>query len=147
MSNLLGANSRNDLGNMRIEMQPARAHFLPVMKFILSTHNITLTEAIEAHVLDQIDKLEHIDRWLVDARVSLERVHSAKDPSGMFKCGIRLGVRGKDLFAEDRESDLYAAIDLTVKKLQQQLRHRHSKVKAKKHKTAARLKEERRTKT
>jgi len=43
------------------------------MKFILATHNVTLTDAIEQHVLQQIDKLEHIDRWLIDARVTLER--------------------------------------------------------------------------
>lgn len=115
------------------------------MKFILSTHNITLTDAIEQHVLQQIEKLEHIDRWLIDARVTLEKDHVAKSPEKQYKCGIRIGVRGNDLFAEDRESDLYAAVDLTVKKLQAQLRSRHSKNKATKHKQAARLKETRRT--
>jgi ribosomal subunit interface protein len=114
------------------------------MKFILTTHNITLTEAIEQHVLQLIDKLEHIDRWLIDARVTLEKNHAAHSPEKQFKCGIRIGVRGNDLFAEDRESDLYAAVDLAVKKLQQQLRARHSKHKAKKHKQASRLKEGRR---
>lgn len=111
------------------------------MKFILTTHNITLTDAIEQHVLQQIEKLEHIDRWLIDARVTLDKDHSAHSPEKQFKCGIRIGVRGNDLFAEDRESDLYAAIDLAVKKLQQQLRARHSKKKATKHKQAARIKE------
>lgn len=114
------------------------------MKFILVTHNVTLTDAIEQHVLQQIDKLEHIDRWLIDARVTLERDHVAHSPEKQYKCGIRIGVRGNDLFAEDRESDLYAAIDLSVKKLQAQLRARHSKVKAKTHKQATRLKERRR---
>ncbi len=117
------------------------------MKFILSTHNITLTEAIEQHILHQIDKLEHIDRWLIDARVTLEKDHVAHSPEKQFKCGIRVGIRGNDLFAEDRESDLYAAIDLAVKKLQQQLRARHSKTKATKHKQAARLKESARAKS
>jgi len=112
------------------------------MKFILATHNVTLTDAIEQHVLQQIDKLEHIDRWLIDARVTLERDHVAHSPEKQYKCGIRIGVSGNDLFAEDRESDLYAAIDLAVKKLQAQLRARHSK--AKTHKQAARLKERRR---
>ena len=32
------------------------------MKFILATHNVTLTDAIEQHVLQQIDKLEQ--EWL-----------------------------------------------------------------------------------
>ena len=42
------------------------------MKFILMTHNVTLTKAIEDHVLIRIEKLEHFDRWAVDARVTLE---------------------------------------------------------------------------
>lgn len=112
-----------------------------VMKFILTTHNVTLTEAIEQHVLMRIDKLEHIDRWLVDARVGLEKDHTGKSPAKTYKCSIRLGIRGKDLYAEDREADLYAAIDLAVKKIEQQLRQKHSRAKAKKKSVAARIKE------
>ena len=51
----------------------------------------------------------------------------------------------KCFYAEDKESDLYAAIDLVTKKVEQQLRQKHSKAKAKTHKVAARLKEKRRT--
>ena len=115
------------------------------MKLILSTHNVTLTEAIEQHILAKLEKLEHIDRWLLDARVTLEKDHTAHSPEAQFKCGIRVGIRGNDLYAEDRESDLYAAIDLTIKKLEGQIRRKHSKSKARTHKTAARSKEARRT--
>jgi ribosomal subunit interface protein len=124
----------------------ARAHeVLPDMKFILTTHNVTLTEAIEQHVLMRLEKLEHIDRWLIDARVCLERDHTGKSPDKTFKCSVRLGIRGRDLYAEDREADLYAAIDLAVKKLEQQLRQKHSRAKAKKKSVAARLKEKHRS--
>ena len=115
------------------------------MKFILTTHNVTLTEAIEQHILDCLDKLEHIDRWLIDARVCLEKDHTPKAPDKTFKCSIRLGVRGRDLYAEDRESDLYAAVDLSVKKIEQQLRQKHSRAKAKKKSVAAKLKEKHRS--
>ena len=111
------------------------------MKFILTTHNVTLTDAIEQHVLSKLEKLEHIDRWLLDARVCLEKDHTPRTPSKTFKCSIRLGIRGNDLFAEDKEADLYAAIDTVTRKLEQQIRHKHSKSKATKHKVAARLKE------
>ena len=57
---------------------------------------------------------------------------------------MRLGVRGPDLFAKDIESDLYAAIDAVTKKIEQQIRKRHSKPKASKHKDAAKLKHARR---
>lgn len=109
------------------------------MKFILSTHNVTLTKAIEDHILGRIDKLEHLDRWAIDARITLEHDHT-KVPDKQFKCSLRLGVRGPDLFAEDVESDLYAAIDKVTKKIEQQIRKRHSKVKARTHAVGSRSK-------
>lgn len=106
------------------------------MKLILSTHNITLTKAIEDHILSRIDKLEHLDRFAINARVTLEH-DTTKATERQFKCSVRLSVKGPDLFAEDAETDLYAAIDLVTKKIQQQIRKRHSKHKARKHTDAA----------
>ncbi len=65
-----------------------------------------------------------VSRWSIIISKALER---------QFSCSIRLAVPGPDLFAEDRESDLYAAIDLVAKKIEQQLRKRHNKYKARKH--------------
>lgn len=109
------------------------------MKLILSTHNVTLTKAIEDHILARLDKLEHFDRWAIDARVTLEHDHTRVTEKA-FSCSMRLSVRGPDLFAEDRESDLYAAIDKVTKKIEQQIRKRHNKKKARKHKGGARNK-------
>ncbi len=106
------------------------------MKLILSAHNITLTKAIEDHILDKLEKLESLDRYALDARVTIEH-DTAKDIPKKFKCSVRLTVPGPDLYAEDREDDLYAAIDLVVKKIQQQIRKRHSKFKARNHSEAA----------
>lgn len=110
------------------------------MKLILSTHNVTLTKAIEDHVLARLNKLDHLDRRAVDARVTLEHDHT-RAVEKQFTCSIRLAVRGPDLFAEDRESDLYAAIDVVTKKIEQQIRTRHNKKKARHHKQAARTKQ------
>jgi putative sigma-54 modulation protein len=109
------------------------------MKLILSTHNLTLTKAIEDHILAKLDQLEHFNRWAVDARVTLEH-DKTRAPQKAFCCSLRLCVRGPDLFAEDRESDLYAAIDKVAKKIEQQIRKRHNKNKALKHKGGARSK-------
>ena len=112
------------------------------MKFILSTHNVTLTKAIEDHILSRIEKLEHMDRYVTSARVTLEH-DNKKAPEKQFICSMRLCVPGPDLFAEDAEADLYPAIDLVVKKLEQQLRKRHNKYKARNHTLGARSKEKR----
>src|SRR5262245_14555281 len=112
------------------------------MKLILSTHNVTLTRAIEEHVLSKLDKMERYDHRAIDARVTLEHDHT-RAPERRFCCSIRLAGRGPDLFAEDNESDLYAAIDIVSKKVEQQNRKRQSKHKARKHKAAARSKRSR----
>ena len=106
------------------------------MKLILSTHNVTLTKAIEEHVMTRIDKLDHLDRFAINARVTLEH-DNTKAVDRQFSCSMRLMVPGPDLFAEDSESDLYAAIDLVTKKIEQQIRKRHSKYKSRNHSEAS----------
>jgi putative sigma-54 modulation protein len=115
------------------------------MNLILSTHDVTLTKAIEDHLISRINKLEHLDRFAINARVTLEH-DQTKAPERQFSCSMRLSLPGPDLFAEDVESDLYAAIDLVAKKIEQQIRKRHNKFKARKHKQAARGKRSRQDK-
>lgn len=133
----------SDTNGETVSLDFVRAgHHASDMKFILTTHNVTLTKAIEDHVLSRIDKLEHFDRWAVDARVILEH-DKTKAVERHFKCAIRLGVRGPDLYAEDHDGDLYAAIDKVSKKIEQQIRKRHNKNKARKHTEAAAIKRRR----
>lgn len=106
------------------------------MKLVLSSHNLKLSKAIEDHIISKIDKLEHLDRFAIDARVTIEHDHT-RVPERQFSCSVRLSVPGPDFFAEDAESDLYAAIDLVMKKIEQQIRKRQSKIKARHHSEAA----------
>lgn len=112
------------------------------MKLILTTHNLTLTESIEDHIRAKLEKVEHLDQHLIEARVTIEHdaVAHGQDEK-KFKCNMRIVVRGPDFFAEDSEDDLYKAIDLVTKKIEQQIRTRHNKEKAKAHSEAAREKE------
>jgi putative sigma-54 modulation protein len=110
------------------------------MNLILSTHNLTLTDAIEQHIRARIEKLDHLDPRAINARVTIEQDHT-KVPERQFKCSMRLAEPGPDLFAEDSETDLYAAIDLVCKKLEQQIRKRRGKFKARNHGEAAKGKQ------
>jgi len=115
------------------------------MNMILSTHDVTLTKAIEDHIVNRITKLEHLDRFATSTRVTLEH-DKTKAPERQFSCSMRVSLPGPDLFAEDVESDLYAAIDIVSKKIEQQIRKRHSKFKARNHTQAARGKRSRQDK-
>jgi putative sigma-54 modulation protein len=106
------------------------------MKLVLSSHNVTLTKAIEDHILEKLQKLEHFDRYATAARVTVEH-DTSKATDRQFKASVRLEMPGPDLYAEDWETDLYAAIDLSMKKVEQQIRKRHSKYKARNHTEAA----------
>jgi putative sigma-54 modulation protein len=112
------------------------------MNLILSTHNVRLTRAIEDHIISRINKLEHLDRFATAARVTIEH-DQAKAPERAFSCAMRIALPGPDLFAEDVESDLYAAMDLVAKKIEQQIRKRHNKFKARNVKVASRGKRSR----
>jgi putative sigma-54 modulation protein len=112
------------------------------MNLILSTHNLTLTKAIEDHLMTRINKLDHLNQYATNVRVTLEH-DQTKAADRQFACAMRIALPGPDLFAEDVESDLYAAIDVVAKKIEQQLRKRHNKRKARKHKVAARTKRRR----
>jgi putative sigma-54 modulation protein len=109
------------------------------MKLILTSHNVTLTDAIESHIVARIEQLSHLDPRAIDARVVIEHDH-AKVPERQFKCSIRITEPGPDLFAEDAETDLYAAIDLVAKKIEAQMRKRHNKFKARNHTEASKMK-------
>lgn len=97
------------------------------MKVIITLHNLKATEAIEAHVKKQLGKLDRLIPNILSARVNLEN-----DTSKMHvpcKCLVRLEIPGNDLIAEDWQTDMYTAIDNVAKKLAQQARKKHSKLK------------------
>ena len=112
------------------------------MKLILDSHNVELTEAIKDHVSGCVHKFEHMNQRALEARVNLERDHVGL-PGNKYKCTMHLYFKGTDMFAEDHESDLYAAIDLVTKKVQQQLRKRHGKTITRHHAGAAKAKQTR----
>jgi len=106
------------------------------MNVILSTHNVTLTKAIDDHLASRIKKLEHLNSFATSIRVVLEH-DQTKAVERQFSCSMRMSLPGPDLFAEDVEADLYAAIDLVSKKIEQQLRKRQKKFKARQHKVGS----------
>jgi putative sigma-54 modulation protein len=119
-----------------------RKRHCTAMKLILTAHNLKVTDGIEQHLIDKIEKLDHFDSRALDARVILE--HDTDKPTERrFKCSVRLAVPGPDLYAVDYEEDLYSAIDLVVKKIEQQIRKRQNKYKARKHKLGAKSKTKR----
>jgi len=96
------------------------------MQIHLSPRNIALTGAIHSFVADKITHLEGHGEDLLAAHVVLLHDTSKKKP---FVVKVHLALPGPDIYAEDAEADLYAAIDKVVAKLSSQLRKHKTRTK------------------
>jgi putative sigma-54 modulation protein len=97
------------------------------MNLNVSGHHLDVTPAIRTYVSGKLDRItRHFDH-VIDAHVilSVEKL--------MQKAEVTLHVRGKDIHAECSDSDLYAAIDLLVDKLDRQVIKHKDKTQAKPH--------------
>jgi putative sigma-54 modulation protein len=103
------------------------------MQIHMSPRHLVLTGAINSYVVNKLAHLDSQNEHIMAAHVVLMHDESKKKSHYVVK--VHLAVPGPDIFAEDREVDLYAAIDLVMNKLAQQLRKRKTRlVTGKKHK-------------
>jgi putative sigma-54 modulation protein len=106
------------------------------MQIHLSPRHLTLTGAIHSYVANKLSHFDHQTDRIIGAHVVL--MHDESKTKSSYVVKVHLAMPGKDIHAEDRENDLYAAIDLVMNKLGQQLRKRKTKlVTGKKHKLQA----------
>jgi putative sigma-54 modulation protein len=85
------------------------------MNLSISGHHLEVTPALREYVTAKLDRVRrHFDQVIdVNVFLSVEKLRQ--------KAEISLHVRGKDLFAEAVDDDLYAAIDALVDKLDRQV--------------------------
>ena len=85
------------------------------MNLHITGHHLEVTPALRDYVTGKLDKVtRHFDH-VIDVSVTLS-VEKLKQ-----KAEVTLHVRGKDIFVESDDSDLYAAIDALVDKLDRQV--------------------------
>lgn len=97
------------------------------MNLNVSGHHLDVTPAIRTYVSGKLDRVtRHFDH-VIDAHVilSVDKL--------LRKAEVTLHVRGKDIHAECTNTDLYAAIDLLVDKLDRQVLKYKDKAFAKPH--------------
>ena len=85
------------------------------MNLSISGHHLEVTPALRDYVTAKLERIRrHFDQ-VIDANVVLS-VDKLRQ-----KAEIALHVRGKDLYAEAIDADLYAAIDALFDKLDRQV--------------------------
>jgi putative sigma-54 modulation protein len=94
------------------------------MNLKISGHHLELTPALREYVITKLDRvLRHFDQ-VIDGSVVLS-VDNHREKEKRQKAEINLHLKGKDIFIESCDADMYAAIDLMVDKLDRQvIRHK-----------------------
>jgi putative sigma-54 modulation protein len=85
------------------------------MNLNITGHHIEVTPAIREYVTGKLDRvLRHFDQVTSSHVIlSVEKLQQ--------KAEVTLHVKGKDIFADAIDNDLYAAIDLVADKLDRQV--------------------------
>ncbi|SAL13512.1 ribosome hibernation-promoting factor, HPF/YfiA family [Caballeronia humi] len=90
------------------------------MNLKISGHHLELTPALREYVITKLDRvLRHFDQ-VIDGNVVLS-VDNHREKDKRQKVEINLHLKGKDIFIESCDVDMYAAIDLMVDKLDRQV--------------------------
>jgi putative sigma-54 modulation protein len=94
------------------------------MNLTISGHHLEVTPALRSYVTEKLDRItRHFDQ-LVDVKVLLS-IENQKEKERRQRAECNIRVKGSDLFAESAHSDLYAAVDELVDKLDRQVvRHK-----------------------
>ena len=85
------------------------------MNLNITGHHVEVTPAIREYITAKLDRvIRHFDNVTsISVIISVEKLKQ--------KAEVTLHVRGKDLFVESDDSDLYAAIDSMADKLDRQV--------------------------
>jgi len=94
------------------------------MNLTISGHHLEVTPALRDYVTSKLERItRHFDQ-VVDIKVLLS-VENQKEKEKRQRAECTVHVKGSDLFAESAHSDLYAAVDELVDKLDRQVvRHK-----------------------
>lgn len=98
-----------------------------ILSFKLKTMNISikgthheLTESMKDYATDKIGNLGKYLNGVIETKVELERARKHKTGE-VFRAEVMLIVGGKVMRAEEKSEDIYAAIDLVIPKLKEQI--------------------------
>ena len=97
-------------------------------------HHVEITPAMRSHLEDKLKKIgAHFDQ-VQNMTVTLS-INNEKEKDSRNHAEITLHLKGKDLFAEAHNGDMYHAMDLVIDKLDRQVIKHKEKVQDHHHQT------------
>lgn len=108
------------------------------MNLTISGHHLEVTPALRSYVTSKLDRItRHFDQ-VVDVKVLLS-IENQKEKERRQRAECNIHVKGNDMFAESAHSDLYAAVDELMDKLDRQVVRHKDKVQNHQHEPSKRL--------
>ncbi|WP_353190401.1 ribosome-associated translation inhibitor RaiA [Pandoraea pnomenusa] len=97
------------------------------MNLKISGHHVEVTPALREFVINKLERvLRHFDQ-VISAEVILT-VDKSKEKSKGQVASVTLNLKGKDIFAESCDENMYAAIDLLIDKLDRKVMERKERL-------------------
>jgi putative sigma-54 modulation protein len=90
------------------------------MEIVVRGRNVSVTERMQEYVEKKVGKLERYLPIIDEARMELSQEETRSAQHRMI-AQLTVRSRGKVLRAEERDQDLFAAIDLVAEKMQRQI--------------------------
>ncbi len=108
------------------------------MNLTISGHHVEVTPSLREYVLTKLDRVtRHFDQ-VVDVNVLLT-VEKLTEKKRRQKAEVTLHTKGKDIFIEQANEDMYAAIDQLMDKLDRQVCRHKDKLQNHHHEAGKRL--------
>ena len=108
------------------------------MNLTISGHHLEVTPALRSYVTSKLDRItRHFDQ-VVDVKVLLS-IENQKEKERRQRAECNIHVKGNDMFAESSHSDLYAAVDELMDKIDRQVVRHKDKVQNHQHEPSKRL--------
>jgi putative sigma-54 modulation protein len=108
------------------------------MNLTISGHHLEVTPALRSYVTTKLDRIKrHFDQ-VVDVKVLLT-LENLKEKERRQKAECNIYIKGIELFAESAHTDLYAAVDELVDKLDRQVVRHKDRLQSHHHDAAKRL--------
>jgi putative sigma-54 modulation protein len=109
-----------------------------LMNLTISGHHLEVTPALRESVLTKLERVtRHFDQ-VVDVNVLLT-VEKLKEKERRQRAEVTLHIKGKDIFVEQSNEDMYAAIDQLMDKLDRQVCRHKDRLQDHHHSTGKRL--------
>ncbi len=90
------------------------------MNLTISGHHMEVTPALRSYVESKLHRITRHSDQLISVNVLLS-VEKQKEKERRQKAECNLQLKGRNIFAESQDQDLYAAIDELVDKIDRQV--------------------------